>query len=163
MSFQLLRAIIQMLTASCSSSLAMARMTMFILMMARSAFRTSHPCSKETSARVLWGSRRSLYYRCRQTKSKTHLNPSAYDIVWQMTFPMSLGVSWRQARWPSDCLWCCGQRDKGERGDGGRQCCIHPPCWSWLHHVLLCGWRWAIEDEANHLLFMPRFTRNLIQ
>lgn len=52
-----------------------------------------------------------------------------------------LGMPRRQAWRPSDCLRCCGQWDKW--GDGGRQCCAHPPCWGRFHHVLLCGWGWV--------------------
>lgn len=60
---------IPMWTALCSCSWAMARMITFTPSTARSAFKISRPCSKETNARASWESPRSLF--CRYTW--THL------------------------------------------------------------------------------------------
>lgn len=142
---------IQMWTALCSCSWAMARMITFTPSMARSAFKISRPCSKETNARALWESPRSLF--CRYMWTNTWLNRWEYGLA--ACFSCSaktclcppLGMPRRQAWWPSDCLRCCGQRDK--RGDGGRQRCAHPSCWGWFHHVLLCGWGWVGFEDAS--------------
>lgn len=145
----------------------MARMITFTPTMARSAFRISHPCSKETSARASWESQRSSFYRYMQTNTRS--NPQEYGKVqlclfffflmlylkvhsslkvqskWACLRP-SPGMPRRQAWRSSDCLWCRRQWAEDKWGGGGRQRRAHPSCWGWFHHVLLCGWRWVSWD-----------------
>lgn len=114
----------------------------------RSASRMSRLCSKEISARALWESQRSLFYRYAEARSNPRVPVGALVMRLCVRLSLSTGMPWRQTRRAGDgCrFWWRGQRVENKRGGSGRQRCSHPSRRGRFHHVLLSGWRWGARS-----------------